>query len=50
MDNVVYAFMDVLDVVKCNMPCVCENASLSVNPHVCDDILHEFMGGVVDIS
>ena len=41
--------MDVFDVVKCNMPCVCENASLSVNPHDCDDILHEFIGVVVDI-
>ena len=40
--------MDVLDVVECNMPCVCENASMSVNPHNCDDMLHEFMG-VIDI-
>ena len=48
MDSVLYAFMDVLDVVECNMPCVCENASMSVNPHNCDDMLHEFMG-VIDI-
>ena len=45
MDNVLYAFMDVVD---CNMPCVCENATMSVNPHNCDDMLHESMG-VVDI-
>ena len=48
MDNVLYASMNVLDIVECNMPCVCENASMSVNPHNCDDILHESMG-VVDI-
>ena len=36
--------MDVLDVVECNMPCVCENASISVNPHNCDDMLLESMG------
>ena len=43
MDNALYAFMDV---VNCNMPCVCENASMSVNPHNCDDMLLEFMGVV----
>ena len=48
MDNALYASMDVLDVVECNMPCVCENASMSVNPHNCDDMLLESMG-VVDI-
>ena len=48
MDSVLYVSMDVLDVVECNMPCVCENASMSVNPHNCDDMLHEFMG-VIDI-
>ena len=37
-----------MDVVDCNMPRVCENASISVYPHVCDAMLHEFMG-VVDI-
>ena len=47
MDSVFYASMDVLD-VECNMPCVCENASMSVYPHACDDMLHESMG-VVDI-
>ena len=39
--------MDVLDVVKCNMPCVCENASMSVNPHNCDDMLLDSMSVVV---
>ena len=48
MDNALYASMDVLDVVECNIPCVCENASMSVNPHNCDDMLLESMG-VVDI-
>ena len=40
--------MDVLDVVECNMPCVCDNASMSVNPYNCDNMLLESMG-VVDI-
>ena len=40
--------MDVLDVVKCNMPCVCENASMSVYPHDFDDMLLVSLG-VVDI-
>ena len=35
-----------MDVVDCNMPCVCENASMSVNPHDCDGMLYEFMGVV----
>ena len=45
MDNALYASMDIVD---CNMPCVCENVSMSVNPHDCDDMLHEYMG-VADI-
>ena len=45
MDNVVYASTDIVD---CNMPCVYENASISVYPHDCDAMLHDFMG-VVDI-
>ena len=45
MDSVLHAFMDVVD---CNMLCVCENASMSVNPHDCDDMLHESLGVVVD--
>ena len=48
MDSVLHASMDVLDVVECNMLCVCENASMSVYHHACDDMLHESMG-VVDI-
>ena len=46
MDNALYASMDIVD---CNMPCACENASMSVNPHNCDDMLHEFMD-VVNIQ
>ena len=45
MDNALYASMDVID---CNMPCVCENASMSVYPHDYDAMLHESIG-VVDI-
>ena len=48
MDSILYASMDVLDVVECNMPCGCENASINVNHHNCDDMLHESMG-VVEI-
>ena len=44
MDNVLYASMDVCEY---NMPCVCENAFISVNPYNCDDMLLESMG-VVD--
>ena len=49
MDSALYASMDVLDVVECNMPCVCENVSMSDYPHACNDMLQEFMG-VVNIS
>ena len=45
MDNALYAYVDV---VHCNVPCVCKNASMSVYPHDCDAMLHESMG-VVDI-
>ena len=45
MDNALYASMDVVD---CNMPCVCENASMSVYPHDCDAMLHQSLG-VVDL-
>ena len=44
MDSVLYASMDVCE---CNMPCVSKNASISVNPYNCDDILLESIG-VVD--
>ena len=43
MDCVLYASMNI---VECNMPCVCENSSTSVNPQNCDDMLHESMGVV----
>ena len=43
MDNALYASMDIVD---CNMPCVCENASMSVYPHDCDAMLYESMSGV----
>ena len=45
MDNALYAFVDVVD---CNMPCVCENASMSVYQHDCDAMLHDSLS-VVDI-
>ena len=45
MDNALYASMDIVD---CNMPCVCENTSMSVNPHNCNDVLLESLG-VIDI-
>ena len=37
-----------MDVCECNVSCICENASMSVNPHNCDDMLLESMG-VIDI-
>ena len=48
MDSALYASMHVLDVDKCNMPRVCENASMSDNPHNCYAMLYESLG-VVDI-
>ena len=48
MDGALYASMHVLDVDDCSMPRVCENASMSIYPHDCDDMLLESMG-VVDI-
>ena len=48
MDSALYASMHVLDVEECNMPRVCENASMSNNPHDCDAMLHESLC-VVDI-
>ena len=46
MDSDLYASLVVND---CSMPCVCDNASMSVYPHDCDAMLHESLG-VVDIS
>ena len=48
MDSALYASMHVLVDDECSMPRVCENASINVNPHNCDDMLHESLG-VVDI-
>ena len=45
MDSALYASMDI---VECNMPCVYENATMSVNPHNFDYMLLESMG-VVEI-
>ena len=48
MDSALYASMHVLDVDECNMSRVCEDASMSVYPHDCDDMLLESLD-VVDI-
>ena len=48
MDSALYASMHVLVDDECNMPRVCENASMSDNPYNCDAMLLEFMD-VVDI-
>ncbi|NCG69395.1 hypothetical protein GWJ21_16520, partial [Bacillus coagulans] len=48
MDCAMYASLYDLVGDKCNMPCVCENASMSDNPQNCDAMLHESLG-VVDI-
>ena len=47
IDSILYAS---IDVVECNMSCVCENVFMSVNPHNCDDMLHETMGVVADFQ
>ena len=47
MDCALYASLYDLVGDKCNMPRVCESASMSDNPHDCDAILLESMG-VVD--
>ena len=48
MDSALYASMHVLVDDECSMLRVCENASMSINPHNCDDMLLESMG-VIDI-
>ena len=48
MDSALYASMHVLVDDECSKSRVCENASMSVNSHNCDDMLHESLG-VVDI-
>ena len=47
MDCALYASLHDLVGDECNMSRVCENASISVNPHKSDDMLFESMG-VVD--
>ena len=39
MDCALYASLHDLVGDECNMPRVCENVSMSVNPHKCDDML-----------
>ena len=46
MDGALYASMHILDVDDCSMPCVCENAFMSVYLHDCDDMLLESLGVV----
>ena len=46
MDSALYASMHVLDVDECNMPRVCDNVSMSDDPHDCDAMLHESLGVV----
>ena len=49
MDSALYASLYDLVDDKCTMSRVCENASISVDPHYCDAMLHEPFD-VVDIS
>ena len=44
MDSALYASMHVLVDDECSKSRVCENASMSVNSHNCDDMLHESLG------
>ena len=48
MDSALYASLYDLVGDECNMPCVCENASMSDNSHDCDAMLYEYLD-VVDI-
>ena len=48
MDSALYASLYDLVGDECNMPYVCENASISVNSRDCDAILHKSLD-VVDI-
>ena len=48
MDSALYASMHALVDDECNIPHVCENASMSDNPHDCDAMLFESMD-VIDI-
>ena len=46
MDSALCASLHILDGVECNMPCFCENVSMSIYPHICDDMLHDSLGVV----
>ena len=48
IDSALYASLYDLVNDECNMPCVCENVSMSDNPYNCDAMLHESLD-VVDI-
>ena len=50
MDNDLCAFLHVLDDVECNMPHVCENASMSVYPFDCDDMLHDSLSALKSVN
>ena len=43
MDCALYSSLHDLVGNECNMSRVCENASMSVNPHKCDDMIFESM-------
>ena len=47
MENALYASLNIVD---CNMPCVCENAFMSGYPRDCEATLHKSIGVVVDIQ
>ena len=38
MDNALCVYLHVVDDAECNMPHVCENASISAHTHAYDDI------------
>ena len=46
MDSALCASLHILDGIECNMPCVCENVSMSIYPYTCDDMLHDSLGVV----
>ena len=46
MDSALCASLHVLYDVDCNMPHICKNASMSVYPLACDDMLHDYLGVV----
>ena len=48
MDSALYASLYDLVGDECNMPCVCENVSMSDKSHDCNAMLHESLD-VVDI-